>query len=111
MFTWRGFVLKLLVSLIFGWIASNAFSIGMCIFIGVIVYSILSAWWCCCYLLDQPLFGTLLFIAVFALVCWGCAAAPNMVLRVISYIALAVISLGGVIADIWGMIQATRYGV
>lgn len=42
---------------------------------------------------------------------WGCAAAPNTVLRVICYLILAAVTLGGAIADIWGMIQSIRDGV
>lgn len=102
MFTWGGCLIKLLIGGAIGFVAGRFLPVGMCILMGAMVYGIISAWWFCCYLLDQVLFGSLLFIGVFALACWGCAAAPVTALRVISYLALAVICLGGVIADIWG---------
>lgn len=81
---------------------------GASILMGVLVYSIISAWWYCCCKMGNYLIGTAVFIGVVFLATWGISAAPNVALKVISYIAIIAIALGGVIADIWGMIQSVR---
>lgn len=112
MFTWGGCITKLLISVAFACVGAKLGSpVSICVFAGVMVYSLISSWWYFCCLLDHVLIGSLVFVGVFALACWGSVAAPVTALRVICLLGLAAITLGGAIADIWGMIQAIRYGL
>lgn len=58
---------------------------------------------------ENYLVGTIAFIAAGFFSSWGIAAGPNMVIKVIAYIVVIAIVIGGAIADIWGIIQAIRY--
>ena len=55
------------------------------------------------------LVATIAFIAAAFFSSRGITAGPNMVIKVIAYIVVIAITIGGVIADIWGIIQAIRY--
>ncbi|MCM1120206.1 MAG: hypothetical protein NC543_12705 [bacterium] len=112
MFSWGGCVIKLLISIAVACATgAEQQNIGARIVMGVLVYSIISAWWYCCCKMGNYIIGTIVFIGVVFLATYGISAAPNIVLKVISYIAIIAIALGGVIADIWGMIQSVRYRV
>ena len=58
---------------------------------------------------ENYLVGTIAFIAAGFFSSWGIAAGPNMVIKVIAYIVVIAIVIGGAIADIWEIIQAIRY--
>lgn len=107
MFSWGRCLTKLFISVGFGFVAARFVPVGMSILMAGMVYSIISAWWYVCLLVDHMLWGSLLFIGVFILVCWG-YTSPIKVIQVISILGLTAIVLGGVIADIWGMIQSIR---
>lgn len=112
MFSWGGCVIKLLISIALACVSNaDQHNIGARIVMGVLVYSIISAWWYCCCKMGNYIIGTIAFIGVVFLAAWGISEAPNIVLKVISYIAIIAVALGGVIADIWGMIQSIRYRV
>lgn len=57
---------------------------------------------------ENYLVGTIVFVVAVFFSSWGIAAGPNMVIKVIAYIVVIAIVIGGVIADIWGIIQAIR---
>lgn len=108
MFSWGGCVIKLLISIAVTCAAGTSQGLGVSIVMGVLVYSIISAWWYCCCLSGNYLIGTILFFVVAFVATWGVSSAPNNVLKVISGIVLAAIALGGAIADIKGMIGSIR---
>lgn len=109
MFSWGGFIVKLLVSLAISFGTMREQPVGMNIFYTVLLYGIISAWWFCCTLMGNYLIGSIVFIGAVAFSSWGVAAAPNMVIKVIAYIVIFGICLGGIIADIKGIIQSIRY--
>lgn len=110
MFSWGGCLIKLLISVAVACSTGKSQGIGVSIVMGVLVYSIISAWWYCCCMMGNYIIGTIVFVGVVFLAAWGVGTASNIVLKVISGIVLVAIALGGVIADIWGMIQSIRYG-
>ncbi len=112
MFSWGGCVIKLLISIAVACTAGKGQgSVWTSILMGVLVYSIISAWWYCCCLSGNYLIGTILFLVVVCLATWGVSEAGNIVLKILSGIVLFAIALGGVIADIKGMICRIRSGV
>lgn len=108
MFSWGGCIIKLLISIGFVSYTSSKQSIGTSILMGVLLYSIISAWWYCCTMTGNYIIGTAAFLGVVFFCGWGTSAAPNQVIKVIAYIVTLAIAMGGAIADIWGMIQAIR---
>lgn len=111
MFSWGGCIIKLLISIAVTCAAGTSQGIGVSIVMGVLVYSIISAWWYCCCLMGNYIVGTVLFLVVVGLATWGVSEASNIALKIISGIVLSAIALGGVIADIKGMIDRIRYRV
>lgn len=111
MFSWGGCLIKLLISVAVACSAGKGQAVWVSIAMGVLVYSIISAWWYCCCLSGNFIIGTILFLVVVFVATWGVSEAQNIVFRIISGIVLAAIALGGVIADIKGMIDRIRCGV
>lgn len=111
MFSWGGCLIKLLISVAVACSTGKDQAVWVSIVMGVLVYSIISAWWYCCCLSGNFIIGTILFLVVVFVATWGASAAQNIVLRIISGIVLVAIALGGVIADIKGMIDRIRCGV
>lgn len=110
MFSWGGCIIKLLISVAAAYgMGKYQASLATSIFTGVLIYSIISAWWYCCCLSGNYIIGTVLFIVVLAVATWGCSGT-NIVLKVLSYIVIIGIAVGGVIADLWGMIRSIRHG-
>ncbi len=113
MFSWGGCVIKLLISVAAACAAGNSpensREVWARIVMGVLIYSIISAWWYCCCLAGNYIIGSILFLVVVGLATWGVGEAPNIVLKIISGIVLVAIAVGGVIADIKGMIDSIRY--
>ncbi len=109
MFSWGGCIIKLLISIGVASVTGSKQNIGVSILTGVLIYSIISAWWYCCTMTGNFLIGSIAFIAVVYFCGWGSSAAPNMVIKIIAYIVTFAIALGGALADIWGMIQEIRY--
>ncbi len=108
MFSWGGCIIKLLISIAVASVTGAEQNIGVGILMGVLVYSIISAWWYCCRMTGNYLIGSVAFLIALVFCVWGVSEAPNMVIKVIAYIVMFAIILGGVIADIWGIIQAIR---
>ncbi len=108
MFSWGGCIIKLLISIAVASVTGTKQSIGASILMGVLVYSMISAWWYCCRMMGNYLIGTVAFLIAFFFCVWGVSSAPNIVIKIIAYIVMFAIILGGVIADIWGIIQAIR---
>lgn len=109
MFNWGGFIVKLLISIAVSFGTMNEQSLGVKIFFAVLLYGIISAWWFCCTLMGNYLIGSIVFIGAVFFATWGATAGPNMVVKVISYIVIFGIYLGGIIFDIKGIIQSIRY--
>lgn len=109
MFSWGGCLIKLLISVAAACAMGGEKMGWTSVVTGVILYGIISAWWYCCCLSGNFIIGTILFLVVVFVATWGASAAQHIVLKVISFIVLLAIMLGGVIADIKGMIDAIRY--
>lgn len=113
MFSWGGCVIKLLISVALACATGNSQEndqeILARIVMGVLIYSIISAWWYCCCLAGNYIIGSILFFVVVGVATWGVSQAPNIVLKIISGVVLTAVALGGVIADIKGMIDSIRY--
>lgn len=108
MFSWGGVLIKLIVSVAISFGTMKTQSVGTQIFFAVLMYGILSAWWYCCALMGNYLIGSVLFVAAVFFSSWGVSAAPNMVVKVLAYVVLIAIFLGGIISDIAGMIRSIR---
>ncbi|MGN1196275.1 MAG: hypothetical protein ACI4TA_01590 [Acetatifactor sp.] len=108
MFHWGGFFIKLLISIAVAFGTGQDQGIAVRIAMAVFVYSVISAWWYCCKMTGNYLVGSIAFIAAAFFSSWGITAGPNMVIKVIAYIVVIAIVIGGVIVDIWGIIQAIR---
>lgn len=108
MFHWGGFFIKLLISIAVAFGTGQDQGIAVRIAMAVFVYSVISAWWYCCKMTGNYLVGSIAFIAAAFFSSWGITAEPNMVIKVIAYIVVIAIVIGGVIVDIWGIIQAIR---
>lgn len=109
MFNWGGFIIKLLISIAVAFGTGQDQELPIRIGMAVLIYSVISAWAYCCKMTGNYLVGSVAFLAAVAFSSWGVAAAPNMVIKVIAYIVILAIAIGGAIADIWGIIQAIRY--
>lgn len=109
MFNWGGFFIKLLISIAVAFGTGQDKEIAVRIVMAVFIYSVISAWWYCCKMTENYFVGTIAFVAAVFFSSWGIAAGPNIVIKVIAYIVVIAIAVGGVIADIWGIIQAIRY--
>lgn len=104
-----GFIIKLLISIAVAFGTGQSQEIAVRIVMAVFIYSVISAWWYCCKMTENYIVGTIVFVAIAFFSSWGIAAGPNMVIKVIAYIVVIAIAIGGAIADIWGIIQAIRY--
>lgn len=108
MFSWGGVLIKLIVSVAISFGTMKEQSVGAQIFFAVLIYGILSAWWYCCALMGNYLIGSVLFIAAVFFSSWGVSAGPNTVIKVLAYIVIIAIFLGGIVSDIIGMIRSVR---
>lgn len=109
MFSWGGFIIKLLISIAVAFGTGQSQEIAVRIVMAVFIYSVISAWCYCCKMTENYIVGTIVFVAIAFFSSWGIAAGPNMVIKVIAYIVVIATAIGGAIADIWGIIQAIRY--
>lgn len=64
-----------------------------------------------CFPVDALPAHELYFFVVVGVATWGVSQAPNIVLKIISGVVLTAVALGGVIADIKGMIDSIRYRI
>lgn len=108
MFSWGGCIIKLLLSVgvVCGMNGSGSMGIGSSIITGVLIYSMISAWWYFCCMMGNYIIGTVAFLAVVFVATWGLSSATNVVLKVISGIVIVAIAIGGAVYDIWGMITS-----